>query len=197
MAHGDGSEQSWGDGRGAGAWATPSFWQAGWFGHWGLSPAIVAGEGPPQPTRVTERCQGDFTPGPTQWEGLVMEINKVCFFSACPQADVRKKKSKFGLAGLASLKMLKTGFFCPRGEIFQILTSHPSCPSASELGFRRTLDHMFLYKRCWFIEPRHYGCFNEAGYRPQGEAEHVGPLMCRCCCHLKGSLKWHYTIEST
>lgn len=145
----DGSEQSWGGGQMDDAWETLSFWQAGWFGHWGLSPIIVAGGDPPQPTRVTERCQGDFTPGPTQWEGLVMEINKVCFSPRVPR--LKSAKNKFGLAGLASLKMLKTfkheGFFCPRGDIFQILTSHPSCPSASELGFTRSLDHMFFVQK--------------------------------------------------
>lgn len=85
-----------------------SYWQAG-VQHWSSSP-IGLGTSQPHPIKVKEDVR--LTSPPPNAVGRFGPEKKLgLFFSTCLQATAGE--NKFRLAGLASLKIFKTGFFCP------------------------------------------------------------------------------------
>lgn len=87
---------------------------------------------------------------------------------------VEVRENKFGLAGLTWLTNMIENWLLPPATSHSLacLQVPPSLLSCRlwQGWLQESWDHMFLCKRCWFMEPLHYGGFNEAGYCPQGEA---------------------------
>lgn len=109
-------------------WEMLSYWQAP-----SLGTRVWSGEATPNPTGVTEGCQGDLNPGPAWRKGSVTERHCVCFSSHIPRLML--KKTSLGWPAWLHLKCSPLAPLALQADVFQILTSHPSCSSASGLGF--------------------------------------------------------------
>lgn len=146
----DGPEHLWGGMLMGDAREMLSYWQAQCLG------TRVKSHPSGETTRLPHWSRRGVSGWPHPWPSMEERLGHgktLClFFLIHPQIDVGK--NKLGLAGWASLK-IQLAPLALQGDVFQILTSHLSCSSASGLGFRRSLDHMIWYKRCWFIEPLH------------------------------------------